>query len=696
MSGNQNKIQLIIDKLNVDPNSLNELYQFFADSILKANSISPFGWVVYEMHEAIVLSIRNVYTISIGFDLSGRKINGIMIMAAQTVLTDSVKKQLEELDCDIGDGFKKTGGSNSVNIPFGNTDNFTKALTIIRPAIDKFITNVLKPGKKTSWSAKYTPELTQFLREKLNMEIPDPGYYPGEKTQEGDGENHMGIISKIDDYLQSEGYFFSRSQISSFYTALQTKGFVILSGISGTGKTKLAQLFAQMLPVPTQRKVENFENVISITLQPDHLLRHRFIIPKKYIGYFEPIEPNKRVDISLMYQGKTQKCWMKSYEYPTRPPYLMFWLQGDAIGWVSNNFKVGDTLMLQPDFQDEKLLGLTILSEQAGEVAEEEGSNCLFLSVRPDWRDSKSLLGYYNPLTKHYESTPFLEFLIKARNSFESGDGLAWFIILDEMNLARVEYYFADLLSVLESGRDDKGNTRETLRFVYGDLEEGEVPPPPEMALPPNLYIIGTVNVDETTQSFSPKVLDRAFSLEFMDVDFSRYTSPERGDGSTWKRQKDGTELLTEFTRQKTFVQINKGEIFAFVQAHPEFSLKLQDLNQKLQPFNMHFGYRVFDEIMMFLKNSEDNGIESAFDQAVLMKVLPKFHGSRGKLEKPLVAILVWCSKAKSEETEPVKTLLHFDHHITINPDEWECPATAGRILRMLQSLNDTGFASFG
>jgi hypothetical protein len=99
---------------------------------------------------------------------------------------------------------------------------------------------------------------------------------------------------------------------------------------------------------------------------------------------------------------------------------------------------------------------------------------------------------------------------------------------------------------------------------------------------------------------------------------------------------------------------------------------------------------------MMFLKNSEDNGIEDAFDQAVLMKVLPKFHGSRGKLEKPLVAILVWCSKAKSEETEPIKTLLQLDHDTAINPDEWECPATAGRILRMLQSLNDTGFASFG
>ena len=537
----------------------------------------------------------------------------------------------------------------------------------------------------------------EYLRKFLNRpEIPQPGYMTIQvPPDEGEPPKDRDIFDTVDGYLKAKGYYFTAPQIKSFYTALQTKGFVILSGISGTGKTKLAQLFAEMLPAPTHKKVEKLDDVISITLQPDHMLRHRFIIPRQYIGYFEPIEPNKRVDISLTFNGKTQQCWMKSYDYPSRTPYLMFWLQGEAVEWISQNYKVDDTLLLKPDSMDDKLRGLTVLSNQEEDVTEEKGSNCLFLSVRPDWRDSKSLLGYFNPLTRHYESTPFLEFLLKARRSFEMKDDLAWFVILDEMNLARVEYYFADLLSVLESGRDDNGNTRETLRFIYGDMEEGEIPPPAEMALPPNLYVIGTVNVDETTQSFSPKVLDRAFSLEFVDVDFDRYASSIKGDGVSWDRQNDGQGLLKEFTRDNTFVRIDKEEIKAFVQTHPEFPLKLQSLNQKLQPYTMHFGYRVFDEIMMFLKNAEANGMKDAFDHAVLMKVLPKFHGSRGKLEKPLVVVLVWCAKIKSLDAEPVKKALS-DPEVEIILEDWECPATASRVLRMLQSLNSTGFASFG
>ena len=149
-----------------------------------------------------------------------------------------------------------------------------------------------------------------------------------------------------------------------------------------------------------------------------------------------------------------------------------------------------------------------------------EGANHLFVTVRPDWRDSKSLLGYYNPLTGAYEWTPFLRFLLRAVQSYEARDGLAWFVILDEMNLAHVEYYFADLLSVLESGRDEDGWTREPLRLGYPDEAAGNLPPR-ELKLPPNLYIVGTVNVDETTHAFSPKVLDRAFTLELTDVDFT-------------------------------------------------------------------------------------------------------------------------------------------------------------------------------
>ena len=156
--------------------------------------------------------------------------------------------------------------------------------------------------------------------------------------------------------------------------------------------------------------------------------------------------------------------------------------------------------------------------------------NYTFLSVRPDWRDSKHLLGYYNPLDKKYYATPLLNLILRAERDYRErkNDALPYFIILDEMNLARVEYYFADLLSVLESGREDDGFTREPIRLHNVDEVERDQDIPKEIRLPPNIYIIGTVNIDETTYMFSPKVLDRAFVIEFHDVDMDNYPPPEQ------------------------------------------------------------------------------------------------------------------------------------------------------------------------
>ena len=242
--------------------------------------------------------------------------------------------------------------------------------------------------------------------------------------------------------LAQDGLYFTPWQLATFYTALQTKGFVILSGISGTGKTRLAQAFADMLPQPT------------------------------------------------------------------------------------------------------------------------EGTNHLFVPVRPDWRDSKSLLGYYNPLTGTHEWTPFLRFLLRVVQSYEARDGLAWFVILDEMNLAHVEYYFADLLSVMESGRDEDGWTREPLRLGYPDEAEGNLPPR-ELKLPPNLYIVGTVNVDETTHAFSPKVLDRAFTLELTDVDFRQY-QPTANLAESVVDAVTGDALLRQFSRDGKFARVEKDVIAGY------------------------------------------------------------------------------------------------------------------------------------
>lgn len=226
--------------------------------------------------------------------------------------------------------------------------------------------------------------------------------------------------SKVLRYFAAKGFHFTPAQVAAFYAALKTKGFVILSGLSGTGKTKLAQLFAELL-CPCRKCHKSKEET----------------------------EGEMQAESQKQTEGECKTC------------------------------------------------------------------THLFLSVRPDWRDSKALLGYYNPLTGNYESTPLLRFLQQACEDYKNNKDKAnpYFVILDEMNLAHVEYYFADFLSVLESGRDEEGWTKEALRLhsfsqSLRDQDGNEIPP--TLPLPPNLYIIGTVNIDETTYMFSPKVLDRA------------------------------------------------------------------------------------------------------------------------------------------------------------------------------------------
>jgi 5-methylcytosine-specific restriction protein B len=223
---------------------------------------------------------------------------------------------------------------------------------------------------------------------------------------------------------------------------------------------------------------------------------------------------------------------------------------------------------------------------------------------------------------------------------------------------------------VLESGRDDNGWTKEALRLhsfsqPLHDQDGNEIPS--ALRLPPNLYIIGTVNIDETTYMFSPKVLDRAFTLEFREVDFSNYL----GEGVNAEEARK----IAEEIRGKILEDLRNGGKFCAVVADKDVvkealqdlkalqdlggkKAELKELNDTLQPYDLHFGYRVLDEIALFVqnaKNAPDDVVgklseDKALDYAVLMKVLPKFHGPRQKLEKPLREVLKWAAKGNAPE----------------------------------------------
>ncbi|MBN2005719.1 MAG: EVE domain-containing protein [Anaerolineae bacterium] len=545
----------------------------------------------------------------------------------------------------------------------------------------------------------------------LDLDSTSPSYNAGASSKPAVSAGFE-LANTLDKHIASQALYFTPWQIATYYTALQTKGFVILSGISGTGKTKLAQAFADALPQPAQREVALADDVITVTVQPYMRKYGRLIIPKQAVRLFDPPPPGEAQEVKLKFDNTSQTCRFVHASYGNSD-YLSLLLRGKARQWFVNTFAEEDTIVLQPELSTEdKLTGFqigtleTLAAQTPAQRAGDGQRNVLFVPVRTDWRDSKSLLGYYNPLTGTYEWTPFLRFLMRAVHSHRVKDGFAWFVILDEMNLARVEYYFADLLSVLESGRDAGGWTRESLRLGYPDTAEGDLPPK-ELRLPPNIYIVGTVNVDETTHVFSPKVLDRAFTLELTEADFSQYPAltPAQPNALTAAQQH---ALLLAFTNHGVFVRIDKAEIAAYVAAHPHVRQQLDTLNTLLRPYDMHFGYRVFDEIVAFLHNAARNGLydalsgdAAAFDTAVLMKVLPKFHGSRGKLEQPLKQVLAWCLDPESPAEEILAdtfTNLENSDDIaqTLANLNYRYPHTAARVRRMLWALYTSGFAAFG
>lgn len=266
--------------------------------------------------------------------------------------------------------------------------------------------------------------------------------------------------------------------------------------------------------------------------------------------------------------------------------------------------------------------------------------NLEVIAVRPDWTDHRGLLGHYNPLTRTYVSTPFLRLLLRAWDHYKQPpslfrkDPLPFFVILDEMNLARVEHYFADFLSALESGES----------VHLHDIPELEQAPddkaiPRRLAVPPNLFFIGTVNVDETTHFFSPKVLDRAFTLEFDRVILDEF---EQRDDASWEPH------LWKWNGRLDPPNPVDQQDWQWLAKHRggELTVCIKDIHQRLARHHRHFGYRVAQEMARFIRLAVDQADEPeqaawiALDLAILQKVLVKLHGTQTELEELLRELL--------------------------------------------------------
>ena len=275
--------------------------------------------------------------------------------------------------------------------------------------------------------------------------------------------------------------------------------------------------------------------------------------------------------------------------------------------------------------------------------ATSENGRYKLVSVRPDWSDSSDLFGHVD-LNGKFIPGAIIDFIKKA----ELDNSNPYFLCLDEMNLARVEYYLSDILSVIETRelKDGQVVTDPLLSANAYGTDKDAAGKYGTLRIPENLYIIGTVNMDETTFPFSRKVLDRANTIEFSTVDFLS------GFNSTTVEVKP-LNLGNDFM---------KAEYVFFKQCESEkdftdkLCIELQETNKILEKANAHVGYRVRDEIAFYMLNNKKAGLlseDEAFDNEIMQKILPRIQGSSAAVKNMLCELFKHCAgEYESYQTE--------------------------------------------
>jgi 5-methylcytosine-specific restriction endonuclease McrBC GTP-binding regulatory subunit McrB len=382
-------------------------------------------------------------------------------------------------------------------------------------------------------------------------------------------------LLNIYDFYRAKGLRFSGEIIARYVLSLQTKPFVILTGISGTGKTKIAQIFAD------------------------------FILQEASV---QDLEARRK-----------------------------------------------------------------------------------FIPVRPDWMDNRGLLGFYNLLDEKYHATPLLQLLLKAQEP--ASEGKPCFVILDEMNLAKVEQYFSDFLSVMESRTSDNPQGEMIQLHAFEKPREtvgGRLVVPNRLGIPSNVFFTGTVNVDESTYMFSPKVLDRSNVIEFNEVDLE----PSGAIASERFVLRDEQQVLQGIGQALESWRVPSIQDYKdAAEANPLLKGVLGDLLNLLKPYHLHFGYRVINEISRFLVNAKqavaNYTFEDAFDIQILQKILPKFHGTQAKLQEPLERFLAFCFPDNTSYDDIlIKRAAERDSSARF-------PRSARKISNMLTNLQTQGYCSF-
>ncbi|MRX46383.1 McrB family protein [Pedobacter puniceum] len=267
--------------------------------------------------------------------------------------------------------------------------------------------------------------------------------------------------------------------------------------------------------------------------------------------------------------------------------------------------------------------------------------NFELIPVRPNWHDSSELMGYVSRINgEKYITTSFLKFIAKAWKHID----VPFFLCLDEMNLAPVEQYFAEYLSIIETRQVKDGKlvtdyiiskesfeNQNLYNQLLTDLELSGNEFSEGISIPSNLVVIGTVNMDETTHSFSRKVLDRAMTFEMNNVDLTgglelnkEYWNYPKSEDEYYKSEDligkytSGAEVYSQDFKEKE-------EIIGF----------LQKVNNELEGTPFKIAYRVRDEFLIYCfysgQNKAANWLTNALDEMTSMKILSRIEGDETK-----------------------------------------------------------------
>ena len=557
-------------------------------------------------------------------------------------------------------------------------------------------------GRRHSHRIKYFEErdeikvydlayFTESQSEKLKKELKNKGLYVDgngdsdmpvmddmNKQQETDiaeeAENHA-KTSNFFEFLHDKGVIFDNEIVETFLLSLKVKPFVILTGTTGTGKTKLAQLYGQYIDQKNFHIEADEDKIVTdvkVGKSPDSkgwtLSKEDFF---EVFSDLEKLEKQYSIKVDeIDGRGHLQLTPRLFYDSDSREiiERLRSLAKEDPSQKIRLEIEVGENMISN------------------GRKTDRGGRLYEIIPVGSDWTDNKNIVGFYNVITGEYQETPALDLIFEATRQ----EKYPYMIILDEMNLSHVERYFSDFLSAIESGEKIPLHTKEGLSDV-----------PTDLSVPDNIFIIGTVNIDETTYMFSPKVLDRANTIEFLTVPAIEYMGnkasydPPKGDtvfledplSSIDLRDTSIDDLRDRFEK----VNVEDGRSFWDV-----YSEELNKFQTTLKKANFDFGFRVINEITRFMyaswryeKQPEIwKNWRRFFDAQIKQKMLPKVHGSQRELGNVLKDLFKLCYRGSVEKK--VHNLTGLE-----NDDDIIYLSSALKIKEMSDTLYNQRFVSF-